>query len=148
MHIAADAAEARRLADVVMTLLADDDASAVATVRREPALWQWRDASNGHSLLHVAARRGNVALARALLDAARDAPASALVDAANKAGHTALHDAAAKGQLELVTLLVERGADVALLSGGGQSALALARDAGHASVADRLEFAALSSAVR
>ena len=122
----------------------DDDDNDVALVRKEPKLQHWRDASNGHSLLHVAARRGKVDLARALLDVA---PAAALIDATNKAGQTALHDAAQKGRLEIATLLVERGADIGLHA-NGKLALDLARDAGRGDVADFLEFVAQAQPVR
>ena len=46
-------------------------------------------------------------------------------------GATALHHAAANGNLEMVSLLVDAGADVASLDSSGRSALAYALDQGH-----------------
>ena len=54
--------------------------------------------------LHEAARRGDLARARALIEQGAD------VDAGNRYGATALFFAAEKGDLDMVTFLVEHGA--------------------------------------
>ena len=105
----------------------------------------WRDADERHSLLHFAARHGKRDLARAVIDAALDAPAAALLDDVNKNKQTALHLAALAGHLDVVQLLVERGANTAQLA-GGKSACDLARDAKHADVVELLSGAAAAAA--
>lgn len=54
-------------------------------------------------------------------------------------GTAAIHDAAVNGHLEVVQLLVEQGADVALRTSDNRSAVELARDANHANVVAYLE---------
>jgi len=60
----------------------------------------------GNSLLTIAAREGSLRSARVLLDA------HARVDWANQAGETALMHGAIQGHLEVVRLLLVRGAEV------------------------------------
>jgi ankyrin repeat protein len=54
-------------------------------------------------------------------------------------GFTALMTAAAEGQLEVVRLLLERGADPTLVDTDGDTALSFARQNGHTMVAQLLE---------
>ena len=49
---------------------------------------------------------------------------------------TVLHAAAAGGHLEMVRLLVEQGADLRRVDGGGQTAAQVAAANGHVTVAD------------
>lgn len=60
----------------------------------------------GNSLLTIAAREGSLHASRSLLDA------HARIDWANQAGETALMHAAIQGHLEVVRLLLVRGAEV------------------------------------
>lgn len=60
------------------------------------------------------------------------------VNAAMGAGMTLLHQAAAKGDLSLVTILLQNGAKTDLLSENGMSATDLACDAGHMEVVEIL----------
>ena len=60
-------------------------------------------------------------------------------------GTAALHDAASNGHFEVVRLLVEQGADVALRSQSGRTALELAREAGRAEIVAYLESIAKSA---
>jgi ankyrin repeat protein len=52
-----------------------------------------------------------------------------------------LHEAAANNQLEVVWLLLDRGADLALTNGEGKTALDLATERGHAAVVELLREA-------
>lgn len=60
---------------------------------------------NGHTALHIAARIGRTAVAKALIDKGANA------NAEDKAGRTPLHLASANGQTELVHMLIQNGAD-------------------------------------
>jgi ankyrin repeat protein len=77
----------------------------------------------GYTPLSIAASRGDVDVARALLDAGAD------VDSADKTGTTALAAAVlnSKGRGEMITLLLERGADPTKPNNRGQTPLELAR---------------------
>jgi hemoglobin len=71
--------------------------------------------------LHMAARRGNVAVAQALL------AAGAAVEARDKQGETPLRRAVNCGHTEFVSLLLAHGADVNTRDKQGQTALRAAR---------------------
>jgi uncharacterized protein len=60
-------------------------------------------------------------------------------DATSHGGATALHSAAQNGDEALVELLLARGADPARPTDAGAGAADLARKAGHAMIAARLE---------
>ena len=77
----------------------------------------------GYTPLSIAASRGDVGVARALLDAGAE------VDSADRTGTTALAAAVlnSKGRGDMITLLLERGADPAKPNNRGQSPLELAR---------------------
>jgi cytohesin len=78
--------------------------------------------------LHIAAEEGNrLAIARLLLD--RGADVNGGKTAERREGHTPLHQAAMSGDLEVLKLLVDRGADLTLLDESGQSALDWANEA-------------------
>lgn len=80
--------------------------------------------------IHAAARAGDVAQVRALLD--KDA---ALINALESAGWTPLHFAAQQGHQELAELLLARGADIhARLKHTGGTPLHVAASTGHASI--------------
>jgi ankyrin repeat protein len=117
--------EAMRLKDagaVALSYIGDDDDKFAKTLAKEPMLWHWRNAEH-ETLLHVAARRGALNIARWLLDAAHND--SSLINSVsfhlvvvatrddlcgcqvNMDGATPLHEACAKGHVELVRLLVE-----------------------------------------
>ncbi|HEX8610690.1 MAG TPA: ankyrin repeat domain-containing protein [Telluria sp.] len=61
------------------------------------------------------------------------------VDAVHLQGSTALHMAVSVGNLDLMNLLLEHGANPALRNKRGEDALACARRGGHAALAARLE---------
>lgn len=73
-----------------------------------------------------AARRGNVAQVRALIEARAD------VDAATASGTTALMEAAAAGRNDIARLLIDAGADVDARDRLGRTALDVALRAGQA----------------
>ena len=68
--------------------------------------------ADGDNVLHVVVGWGDLAAAKALLDAGID------VNKAGDLGYTPLHVACMKGNLGLVKLLVERGADLFAMAEG------------------------------
>jgi ankyrin repeat protein len=123
---------------------------------------------DGFTALHFAAFFGGAPAALLLLDAGADPDAAARnpmrvapihsaaagrtavvplliergadVNARQQGGWTALHEAAHRGDLELTEALLAAGADPRLANDEGITAAQLARDAGHAALADRLEM--------
>ena len=79
----------------------------------------------------LAGRRGDAA--KMLIDAGAD------VNARQHGGWAPLHSAAANGDREMVDLLIARGADSAAVNDAGVSVAAIARDRGHAALADDLD---------
>jgi len=82
--------------------------------------------------LQSAAAAGQTEIARMLLDAGADP------NAVHEGGFVPLHSAAQNGNSELVALLLERGADRSLATHDGRTAAQIAREAGHALLADSL----------
>lgn len=60
------------------------------------------------------------------------------VNARSLTDHTPLHFAAASGNIELVDLLIQKGADPTAETADGVTALQIATDAGHAAAAEVL----------
>ena len=60
------------------------------------------------------------------------------VSAVNNDGFTALHTASYCNSLESVLSLTASGADTAMVSGSGKTALDLAREKGHTAIVDLL----------
>jgi ankyrin repeat protein len=79
----------------------------------------------------LAGRRNDVS--KILIEAGAD------VNARQHGGWVPLHAAAANGDREMVDLLVARGADRAAVNDTGASAAAIARERGHAALADFLD---------
>jgi len=79
----------------------------------------------------LAGRRNDVS--KMLIEAGAD------VNARQHGGWVPLHAAAANGDREMVDLLIARGADRAAMNDAGVSAAAIARDRGHAALADSLD---------
>jgi truncated hemoglobin YjbI len=73
--------------------------------------------------LHMAARRGNVSVAEALLECGAD------IEARDKLGDTPLHRAVKCGKVEIVTFFLSRGADVNAKGKSGLTPLQVARGA-------------------
>ena len=96
-------------------------AAVIATLAQVGADVNARERVKGCSALHVAARRGNVVVARALLECGAD------IEARDKYGDTPLHRAVKCQQAELVALLLARGADAQAKSKGGQTPRRMAR---------------------
>jgi truncated hemoglobin YjbI len=80
-----------------------------------------RERVKGCSALHMAARRGNVAVAQALLGCGAD------IEARDKYGDTPLHRAVKCRQAEMVALLLASGADAQAKSKSGQTPRQMAR---------------------
>jgi len=99
--------------------------------------------SNGMKVmpLHSAAASRSVPIARLLLD--RGAPVNAR-QGDGEHGFTPLMEAAYNGQLEMVDLLVTRGADRSLRDRDGNRAADHARARSHAALAERLDGPAWS----
>ena len=89
------------------------------------------------SKLLAAARAGDVEKVRALVPGAGSPEEDGAPDAPG--GVTPLMAAAAGGHVEVVEVLLARGADVTKRDAQGRSAAAHARDAGHAHLAERLD---------
>ncbi len=86
----------------------------------------------GHTALHIAAFRGNDAVAHALLSS------EASVDARDGGGNTPLLHAAAKGLASMVALLLAAEADVDAVNATGKSAMHSAAAAGHTDIVEAL----------
>ena len=83
--------------------------------------------------LHAAVSSSQTDIARWLLDAGAD------VNARQQMDYTPLMGAAANARLDLMDLLLARGADPALATTDGKTAADLAREHGHEEVARRLD---------
>jgi hemoglobin len=96
-------------------------AAVVATLAQAGANVNARERVKGCSALHMAARRGNVLVAQALLGCGAD------IEARDKYGDTPLHRAVKCRQAELVTFLLASGADAQAKSKSGQTPQLMAR---------------------
>jgi ankyrin repeat protein/L-ascorbate metabolism protein UlaG (beta-lactamase superfamily) len=83
--------------------------------------------------VHQAARRGECARLKELIDAAPE-----LVNAKNEDGDTPLHTAALAGSLDAALYLIGRGADIEARNSGNQSPLLYAAYVGNAGLVDTL----------
>lgn len=97
-----------------------------------------RDAYGWTPLMRAADLR-RIAIVRTLLDT----PATSL-SARQESGRTALHIASAAGDLDIVALLIERGADPAPEDFQGHTAASLAALAGHTEIVEFLQAASPS----
>src|SRR5207245_2705282 len=106
--------------------------------RRRPS---WRSTgsrnADANAPLHAAAAGGADAMLMGRLIAA-----GARVNHRQSSGYTALHEAAAIGNADVVRLLLDSGAQPDVRNTEGQTPADLAREAGHAALADGLEAAA------
>jgi ankyrin repeat protein len=82
--------------------------------------------------IHAAAAAHDLATMTLLLDSGADP------NQPQQEGYVPLHEAASEGDTAMVRLLVERGARVGARSAGGKSAEEMAREKGHADLADWL----------
>ncbi len=80
-----------------------------------------RECQRHCTALHMAARRGNVAIAEALLDCGADC------EARDNGGDTPLHRAVKCGKAEMAAFLISRGADVHAKDKSGQTPVQCAR---------------------
>lgn len=93
--------------------------------------------------LDIAAGNGDLRAVRSLLNRGGSANAEG-VDGIG----TALIDASAAGHIQIVQLLIERGADVNLANSHGETALHAAKTAGHNDIARILLKAGAKSQIR
>uniref|UniRef100_A0A0G4H701 Uncharacterized protein n=1 Tax=Chromera velia CCMP2878 TaxID=1169474 RepID=A0A0G4H701_9ALVE len=92
----------------------------------------------GNSALMLAVKNEDVEMVECLL--ARPGSASQnVVNVPDSQGQTPLIHAAARGHIRLVELLLRRGADLSLKDTNGNTALAVAKDAGKMQVVERLK---------
>jgi cytohesin len=94
--------------------------------------------------LHLAAEKGDVAMVNLLLDHGADTKIEYQYSAVNNvwSGPNALMDAADNNRIEVVKVLLERGADPNAVEGGGQfgmTAMARARDHNLTAIVDLLK---------
>jgi ankyrin repeat protein len=87
---------------------------------------------DGDNALHYVVRWGDLHAAKALIDAGID------VNKAGDLGYTPLHTACMKGNLEMIKLLISKGADLFALN-VGDLPFTRARLAGHDSICDFLK---------
>jgi len=87
---------------------------------------------DGDTALHCVARWGDIAAAQALIGAGID------VSRAGDLGCTPLHVACMKGDLDMIRLLIENGADPFAMS-EGETPFSAARLAGHSQACDLLQ---------
>ncbi|MGA9474432.1 MAG: ankyrin repeat domain-containing protein [Terriglobales bacterium] len=87
--------------------------------------------SDGDNGLHCVVRWDDLSAAQALIDAGID------VNKAGDLGYTPLHVACMRGNVEMVRLLIDKGANMFALS-EGDAPLATARLAGHDEICDLL----------
>ena len=108
----------------------------VSTVRRLLAAGADVHAAANNAMkvqpLHAAVAGRSVEAVAAILEKGAD------VNARQQVGYTPLMGAAASGREDLVNLLLERGADPALVSEDGKNAATIAREHGHGALAERL----------
>lgn len=83
--------------------------------------------------IHAAVSSNQPGVVGWLLDAGAD------VNARQQQDYTPLMGAAANGRTELLDLLLARGADPSLAAADGKTAAMIAREHGHAEIADRLD---------
>jgi ankyrin repeat protein len=88
-------------------------------------------AGDGDNALHVLVRRDDLSGAKALIEAGID------INKAGDLGYTPLHNACMRGNMDMVKLLVEKGADLFALS-EGDSPFTSARLGGHDRVCEVL----------
>ncbi len=93
----------------------------------------WSKNALANQPLHAAVAGNDTDTCRWLLD--HGAP----VNERQHGGFTPLHGAAQNGNAEVSGMLLERGADPRALTDEGKSAATLAREAGHAQLANRLD---------
>jgi ankyrin repeat protein len=86
--------------------------------------------------LHAAVAARSVETVKLLIDRGAD------VNARQQVGYTPLMGAAGSGRDELVDLLLRHGADASAVSEDGKTPSSIAREHGHAAIADRLAAAA------
>ena len=87
---------------------------------------------DGQTPLHLAAQKGYVDIARALIDKGAD------VNAKNNYGGTPLRLAAWMGKADIAKVLIDKGADVNVKSKDGETPLHMAARWGHADIAKAL----------
>ena len=117
---ARSASAARRL----FLAAARRDLGELAALSRNGASQRFVDASSGWSALHAAATRGDVDVARFLLEHRDDGPRDrSLVDGPDVGACTPLHQAAHNGHAAIVDLLLDAGAAVDARDAHGQTSL-------------------------
>ena len=104
-------------------------------ISKDPTLLEKRTSFSKSTLLHYAAREGNVRIAKMLLNQ------GVSVDSRDKAGRTPLHLAAGHGKGEMVDLLLKEGArgDAAVNGWWGQTPAHLASERGYLDVLQKLQ---------
>lgn len=91
-----------------------------------------------HSAVATDAAPVDVSIVRMLLEA------GAPVNVPHLGGGTPLHSAAYVGDMEVVRMLLDRGGDPRMKTHDGKTAIDIARERGHAAVAETLEGATVS----
>jgi truncated hemoglobin YjbI len=110
---------------------ADTGGDVVRLLAQRGANLDAQDGVKRCTALHMAARRGNVSVARALLDCGAD------IEARDSVGDTPLRRAVNCGKINLAALLLERGADVHSRGRNGTSLVQAARTAAMKQLLDR-----------
>jgi ankyrin repeat protein len=85
-----------------------------------------------HYISHLASERGQVDVARMLIERGAD------VTAQNDDGRTPLHLASYRGQVDIARMLIERGADLAAQDNDGDTSLHVVSERGQVDVVHML----------
>lgn len=126
---AAESGDLETVQKLIMPLMAED-----GTTTGEPAVNISARSFDNFTALHFAARSGHTAVVQALIDSYQPMD----INCRTKSSWSPLMCAADRGHMDVVALLVKFGAAIHITNSDGKSAIFLARESGHADIAQLL----------